>query len=150
MIHASLRGDLLAVECVMQTRPTLEVEYAHNGERLLRMLQTQHPDYHPILAIARLAHDAMQGGKFISLGGEEGGVQEVPDRELALRAHTTILRYVEPELKTVEANLIKDDSRVIEVSLFEEEVTPDQLPPPPLGALSVIDMDILAEVTGDR
>lgn len=101
-------------------RPTVEYEYAHNGEKLLRLLQKQHPDYHPILAIAKLAHQAMDAGFEEYTAEGKQYMSKKPD--LALRAHTTVLRYVEPELKSVEITLNRDKGRTIEVSLFDDEV----------------------------
>lgn len=88
----------------------LEVEFKHNGERLLRMLHAQHPNYHPLISIAKIAHDAE------NLVDEEGR----PNYEIALRAHQTVLRYVEPELKSVEVKVEKVDTRTINVRLFED------------------------------
>jgi hypothetical protein len=94
------------------TRPKVELEFSHNGDRLLHLLRQQHPDYHPILNIARIAHNAEITG-----GGPDG---DQPNPELALKAHTTVLRYVEPELKSVEVTIGKKDPRIIEVSLFDD------------------------------
>lgn len=102
------------------SRPTVELEFAHNGEKLLRLLQRQHPDYHPILSIAALAHKAETG--FPEMHPETGHMVDVPKPDLALRAHATVLRYVEPELKSVEVTLNKDRGRTIEVTLFDDEV----------------------------
>lgn len=90
----------------MSARPQLEYEFNHNGERLLRMLQQHHPEYHPIVSIARIAHAA----------------EEAEELETALKAHATVLRYVEPELKAIEISLADKNRRTIEVSLFEEVV----------------------------
>lgn len=90
----------------MSARPQLEYEFNHNGERLLRMLQKHHPEYHPIVSIARIAHAA----------------EDAEELETALKAHATVLRYVEPELKAIEISLADKNRRTIEVSLFEEVV----------------------------
>jgi hypothetical protein len=92
-------------------RPLIEVEYAHNGDRLLALLRRQHPDYHPILNIAKIAHDAEV----------RGGPDGEPNLELALKAHTTVLRYIEPELKSVEVTVGNQNRRTINVSLFEDD-----------------------------
>jgi hypothetical protein len=90
----------------MARQPLVEYDFKHNGERLLHMLRQRHPEYHPIMSIAHIAHVAE---------GEEGYL------DTALRAHAIILKYIEPELKSVEVNINQDRKRVINVSLFEEE-----------------------------
>lgn len=97
--------------------PIVEIDHKHNGERLLRMLQSQHPEYHPLMSIARIAHQAEAG---ITRTNSEGETITEPDYRLALQAHQTVLRYVEPELKSVEVKVEKKDTRTINVRLFEE------------------------------
>jgi hypothetical protein len=99
----------------MNSRDMVELDHKHNGERLLRMLQKQHPNYHPLLSIAKIAHDA-------EVGYDQGDGVDVPNLELALRAHQTVLRFVEPELKSIEVKVEKKDTRTINVRLFEENV----------------------------
>ena len=114
-------------------RPEVEMEFRHNGDRLLRLLQRHHPDYHPIVNIAKIAHQAE-----ISGGGSEGAN---PNPELALKAHTTILRYIEPELKSVEVTIEKKNTRIIEVSLFDDnEPARDLVRAAQSQALEVIDV----------
>ena len=83
------------------------VAMAHeNPKRLLEMVQTEHPGYHPILAIANMVH--------------KPEVRE--DFKLALDCHKTILRYVEPEVKAMEVSgNLKHDHGVLKVSLLNEE-----------------------------
>lgn len=100
----------------MNRNDVIEIDHKHNGERLLRMLQAQHPNYHPLLSIAKIAHTAEAGYE----EDEEGNI--VPNLELALRAHQTVLRFVEPELKSVEVKVERKDTRTINVRLFEEPV----------------------------
>ena len=108
-------------------RPLIEVEYGHNGDRLLALLRQRHPDYHPILNIASIAHQA----------------ESEQDLELALKAHSTVLRYVEPELKSVEVKDRRSDRRVVSVSLFEddEEQRVERAPAP--IAIGVIEGELL-------
>lgn len=68
---------------------------------LLAMIRTKHPDYHPIMAIADLAHETDS------------------DAELRFRCHATILKYVEPELKSIEVKGAVGDEPVLRISLFE-------------------------------
>lgn len=73
---------------------------------LVTMIQSEFPNYHPLLSIARIAHH--------------------PDADLRLQydCHKTIAKYVEPELKSIEVKgEIKQEKRVT-VSLFD---TPDQI-----------------------
>lgn len=74
----------------------------HNGVRLLRMIQQQHPEYHPALAIAKLAHKP-----------------EI-EEDLEFRCHATLLKYVEPELRSVQVQAEVRETRTIRVSLFEQ------------------------------
>lgn len=73
----------------------------HNGTRLLKMIQQRHPNYHPALSIADIANDS-----------------DVDD-ELALRAHSTLLKYIEPELRSIQIQADVKETRTIRVSLFE-------------------------------
>ena len=70
------------------------------SQTLLAMLQKEFPNYHPVLAMARIAHD-----KDASLA-------------LQLEAHKSIVKYIEPELKSVEVRNASD-ARLVRVSLFE-------------------------------
>lgn len=72
----------------------------HNGMRLLKMIQARHPNYHPAIAISDLAHTA------------EG-------EDLQFRCHATLLKYVEPELRSVQIQADVKETRTIRVSLFE-------------------------------
>lgn len=72
------------------------------GDTVLAMIRTKYPGYHPIMAIAELAHGP-----------------EVDDR-LALDCHKTIARYVQPELKSVEVKATVTEHRRVIVSLFGE------------------------------
>ena len=71
----------------------------------LELIQRNHPNYHPLVALADLAHseDAQK------------------DPHFALEVHKTILPYVVPKLSSVEVKEAAnpDDRRVV-VSLFEQ------------------------------
>lgn len=74
------------------------------GERLLALIQAKHPAYHPIVAIADLAHS-----------------DEVKlDPRLELECHKAILPYVESRLATVEQKIDLTETRRVIVSLFED------------------------------
>lgn len=96
----------------MSQSSLVEVDFKHNGERLLRMITAQYPNYHPLMSIVKIAHDAE------AMLSEEG--LPAPNLSLALRAHETVLKYVEPELKSVDVKIEKKDTRTINVRLFEE------------------------------
>ena len=62
-------------------------------QRLLEMVQKRHPEYHPIVSLADEAND------------DDNPV------ELRVNCHKTILRYIEPELKSVDiSGELKNDS----------------------------------------
>jgi hypothetical protein len=72
-------------------------------------VQSEYPDYHPLLALARLAHRK----------------EVTDDPKLELEVHRTILPYVAPKLANIEVKAeVRDERRVI-VSLFEERTLPD-------------------------
>jgi hypothetical protein len=52
-------------------------------DRILGMIRQRHPNYHPLLSIADLAHSS-------------------DDEKVRLDCHKTIAKYVEPELKSIE------------------------------------------------
>jgi hypothetical protein len=79
---------------------SLDVQPEHSGTRLLRMLQQRHPEYHPAMSIADLAHTA-------------------EEEELRFKCHSTLLKYVEPELRSVQIQADVKETRTIRVSLFE-------------------------------
>lgn len=71
-----------------------------NAMRLLGLIQKEFPNYHPVIAIARIAH------------------HEDADLKLQLEAHKAVAKYVEPELKSVEVRNTLD-ARMVRVSLFD-------------------------------
>ncbi len=77
------------------------------GERALSLIQAHYPTYHPLIAIAHLAHrDDVRA-----------------DPLLELNCHRTIAEYTLPKLKSVEVKAELSEVRRVVVSLFEEEVT---------------------------
>lgn len=71
------------------------------GDRILSLLQTQYPGYHPILGLAKIAHTT-------------------DDENLEFNAHRALARYVEPELKSVEVSVAPDSASELRV-VFEGE-----------------------------
>ena len=87
---------------------------------LLKMLQDRHPEYHPLLAMAELAHDK----------NVEDGIK--------LNCHKEIAKYILPQLKAIEhRGTVKADFgtlRVIpaEVIAIAEKPHPDSSGQPPV------------------
>lgn len=67
---------------------------------ILSMIRTKFPEYHPLMAIAEIAH-------------------ETEDLGLQFHCHKVIAKYVEPELKSLEVKSPVDESRRVRVSLFD-------------------------------
>lgn len=76
------------------------------GDRVLALIHTKHPGYHPLLAIAALAHDP----------------EVKKDPKLELECHKTLVKYVTPELKSLEVKAEINETRRVIVSMFDGEV----------------------------
>jgi hypothetical protein len=74
------------------------------SEEALALVQREYPQYHPLMALARLAHDK----------------RVVDDPKLELAVHQTILPYVQPKLSSVEVQANISDHRRVVVTLFED------------------------------
>lgn len=103
---------------------------AHNGIRLLALIQERHPKYHPALALADLAHNS-------------------EDEEIQFKCHATLLKVVEPELKAMQIEQEIRETRTIRVSLFEsidveeiKSVTEERAKVLP----SVVEAEVISEV----
>lgn len=72
------------------------------SNELLTAIQARFPNYHPLIAIAEIAH------------------HEGADLELKFQCHKTIAKYIEPELKAVEVRTDNNDRSLVKVSLFED------------------------------
>jgi hypothetical protein len=99
------------------------VQIKSASQMALDLVQREFPTYHPLIALARLAHR-----------------QEVTDDpKLELEVHKTILPYVTPKLSSVEVKQdIREERRVI-VSLFEEAVLAD-------GRIVDVEVPLVTEV----
>ena len=85
-------------------RSTAIVRVQNASEMALSIVQREFPLYHPLIALARLAHRD----------------DVIADPKLELEVHKTILPYVVPKLSSVEVKAeVKEERRVI-VSLFEQ------------------------------
>ena len=69
---------------------------------VLDAIRQYYPDYHPLVSIAHIAHDA------------------VSDPRLKFDCHRVIAKYVEPELKSLEVRGSFTETRRVSVSLFDE------------------------------
>lgn len=79
------------------------------AQSALDLVQSEFPNYHPLVSLARLAH--------------RPDVAEDPKLELAV--HATILPYVCPKLQSVEIKEVNPDDRRVVVTLFDEAVLTD-------------------------
>jgi hypothetical protein len=79
------------------------------SEAALAMVQSEFPNYHPLISLARLAHRK----------------EVIEDPKLELEVHRTILPYVTPKLSNVEVKVDDKAERRVIVSLFEDRVLPD-------------------------
>jgi len=76
----------------------------HNGQKLLELLQKEYPSYHPLVALARLAHST-------------------EDDRVEMGCHATIAKYIEPELKSIEVRAnIKQDHGVLRIVKSTEAI----------------------------
>ena len=71
----------------------------------LDLVQTEFPNYHPLISLSRLAHRA--------------DVREDP--RLELEVHRTILPYIQPKLSSIEMKVEQNEQRRVVISLFEEK-----------------------------
>lgn len=72
----------------------------------LDLVQHEFPNYHPLIALSRLAHrDDVKS-----------------DPRLELEIHRTILPYVQPKLSSIEMKVQQTEERRVVISLFEEKV----------------------------
>lgn len=72
---------------------------------ILSLIQERYPGYHPLVAIADIAHSTA-----IDV-----------DSRLRFDCHKAIAKYIEPELKSIEVKGQIDEVRHVRVSLFEPE-----------------------------
>ena len=79
------------------------------GEAALALVQSHYPGYHPLIGLARLAHDE----------------RVLADPRLELEVHRSILPYVSPKLASAELKVDSQDDRRVIVSLFEERQLED-------------------------
>lgn len=78
------------------------------AQEALELVQREFPQYHPLMALARLAHRS----------------DVVEDPKLELAVHQTILPYVQPKLSSVEVKADLSSHRRVVVTLFEDVEVP--------------------------
>jgi len=74
-----------------------------NGDHLLALIRTEFPEYHPLVAIARIAHDS------------------TADLKLQFECHKTISKFIEPELKSVELQSTEEKQTRVVISMFPDK-----------------------------
>lgn len=74
----------------------------NKNSAVLAAIQQHYPDYHPLVAIAHIAH------------------AREADPRLQFDCHRVIAKYVEPELKSLEVKGTINDARRVSVSLFDD------------------------------
>ena len=85
------------------------VRVRNASEMALSLVQSEFPNYHPLIALARLAHKD----------------DVIADAKLELEVHKAILPYVTPKLSSVEVKSDLSDQRRVIVSLFEDVQLPN-------------------------
>lgn len=80
------------------------------GAGILEMLQERYPGYHPLLAIAEIAHE-----------------KSSDDVQLQFNCHKTIAEYVLPKLRAVEHSGSVENQRRVIVQLFQNDIEDAQL-----------------------
>jgi len=74
-----------------------------NGDHLLALIRAEYPEYHPLVSMARIAHN------------------EDADLKLQFECHKTISKFIEPELKSVEMKSDGDEQRRVVISMFPDK-----------------------------
>lgn len=103
-------------------------ENIRQGDRVLSLLQTIYPGYHPLIGVAKIAH-------------------ATEDERLRFDCHKVLCEYIEPKLKSVEVIQSTPDDAELRV-VFEgdfEEIVKDGTSAPALEKLPVD--ELLAEET---
>lgn len=94
------------------------------SEAALALVQTEFPQYHPLIALARLAHRK----------------DVIDDPKLELEVHKTILPYVAPKLANIEVKADISEERRVIVSLFEERQLPN-------GSKVEVEVPLVTDIT---
>ena len=79
------------------------------SDRALDLIRTHYPNYHPLIALAKMAHQD----------------NVICDPKIELEVHKAILPYVAPKLQSSEVTADVNEDRRIIVSLFETKTLED-------------------------
>lgn len=101
--------------------PPVIVESLSAGEKMLVLIRKSYPEYHPILAIAHIAH-------------------KTQDERVELSCHQTIAKYVQPELRSIEIRAKVETQKRVIVELFDPSLIagPNRAPMAQADVLDVI------------
>lgn len=94
------------------------------AEQALALVRREYPDYHPLVSLARLAHNEK--------------VREDPRLEFEI--HKAILPYVTPKLSSIEVKSEVQETRRVIVSLFEQQTLPN-------GNVVDVEIPLVTDVT---
>lgn len=103
---------------------TSVVRVRHASEVALELIQRHNPDYHPLIALAKMAHDPAV----------------TADPKLEFEIHKSILPYVTPKLSAVEIKQEISEERRVIVSLFEQQQLPD-------GRMVDVEVPLVTDIT---
>ena len=103
---------------------TSVVRVRHASEAALELIQRHHPGYHPLIALARMAHST----------------DVIADPKLEFEIHKAILPYVAPKLSSVEIKAEVSEERRVIVSLFEQQQLPD-------GRIVDVEVPLVTDIT---
>ena len=98
------------------------VRVRNASDMALSLVQSRYPNYHPLLALADLAHKQ----------------EVVDDPKLEFEVHKAILPYVMPKLSSVEVKAEQDNQRRVIVTLFEDAQLPN-------GSIVDVEMPLVLE-----
>lgn len=94
------------------------------SENALALVQSEYPNYHPLVSLARLAHRP----------------DVTDDAKLEFEVHKAILPYVTPKLSSVEVKTEGNNERRVIVSLFETHTLED-------GSKVGVEVPLITDIT---
>lgn len=103
---------------------TSVIRVRNASEQALDLVRREYPEYHPLIALARLAHKE----------------EVIADPKLELEVHRTILPYVAPKLSSVEVKTDNSEQRRVIVSLFETKTLEN-------GSVVDVEVPLITEVS---
>ena len=85
-------------------------------QELIDMIQAEYPDYHPLLALAKIANTDIDR----CVGFTDGEPVMVTDHNLKLQASKEICKYIVPQLKSIDHSI--DNKHNITVTIGENKL----------------------------